>query len=293
MTLKVHVLLAGLLIVGGAQAQHQGHSPDVAQGESTAVRPKAAARATGAPWSSLPMLSASFGGGRGAAALRLSGIDADKVTVFAPGGASERLVVDYAATDGRASIQASAPMMGNYHWAQAREQRDGVVRVASTVWYFSNPGDAPTALLDRRKGELEIVPQPLPREHAQYRESEKWRFLVRWQGQPLPGQALTLETEHGSRAMAFTDDAGIAALVFPRDFGARKVEAGGHGGRERAGFVLSTAYNDGNQTYLTAFNHVYVPEAERSRSLVWGAAFGIVGMVIAAPLLRRKENDDA
>ncbi|PLX72315.1 MAG: hypothetical protein C0607_17030 [Azoarcus sp.] len=293
MILKGHGLLAGLLIVGGAQAQLQDHSPVVGQGASTAVSPKAVARATGAPWSSLPTLSASFGGGRGAAALRLSGIDADKVTVFAPGGASERRVVDYPVADGRASIQASAPMMGNYHWAQAREVRNGVVRVASTVWYFSNPGDAPTALLDRPKSELEIVPQPLPREHAHYRESEKWRFLVRWQGQPLPGQALTLETEQGSRSMAFTDDEGVATLVFPRDLGAQKVEAGAHGRRERAGFVLSTAYSTGDQTYLTAFNRVYVPEAERSRSLAWGAAFGFVGMMIATPLLRRKESDHA
>ena len=57
--------------------------------------------------------------------------------------------------------------------------------MASTVWYASNPGPAPSEWLARVRSELEIVPDPLPREHAHYRESEKWRFIVRYAGQPL------------------------------------------------------------------------------------------------------------
>lgn len=231
-------------------------------------------------------------GGRGEVTLRLSGVHADHVTVFGPGGAPDRLEVDYPVSNGEVRIRPSAPMMGNYHWVQARDEHDGLIRVASTVSYFSNPGNAPTALLSRSRSELEIVPQPLPREHAQYRESEKWRFLVRWKGEPLAAQALTLRSEYGSQSTVYTDQKGLAVVVFPRDFGAPKAgpeRMDGHG-RERAGFVLSTRHQDRGQTYLTAFNHVYVPEPERSRSLAWGAAFGVLGMVAAAPLLRRREN---
>ena len=45
---------------------------------------------------------------------------------------------------------------------------------------------APTELLKEPRHELEIVPEPLPREHGSYRESEKWRFLVRFNGGRWP-----------------------------------------------------------------------------------------------------------
>src|SRR5690606_3340201 len=87
---------------------------------------------------------------------------------------------------------------GNYYWASARSERPDAVVTASTVHYFSNPGRAPTELLARPKGELELTPERLPREHAQYREGEEWPFLVRFRGEPLAGAVLALETEHGT-----------------------------------------------------------------------------------------------
>ncbi len=86
---------------------------------------------------------------------------------------------------------------------------------------------------EKARHELEIVPDPLPREHGRYRESEKWRFLVRFNGQPLPGQPVTLETEFGTRTSFTTDAAGFATVLFPRDFKpAGKVEDHGRTLRE-------------------------------------------------------------
>lgn len=288
---RVHCAFLCALLAGAAQAQHVSRDVSGAAVDTAVPSLQHGDHGAAASWSGHPMLL-SAGGRRGEVAFRLSGVNADHVTVFAPGGAPDRLEVDYPVENGQVRIQPAAPMMGNYHWVQARDEHDGTIRVASTVSYFSNPGDAPTALLNRSRSELEIVPQPLPREHAQYRESEKWRFLVRWKGEPLAAQALTLSSEYGSHSTVYTDQKGLAVVVFPRDFGAPKAAPGGmegHG-RERAGFVLSTTHQDRGQTYLTAFNHVYVPEPERSRSLAWGAAFGVLGMVAATPLLRRKEN---
>ena len=161
------------------------------------------------------------GGDRASAVLKPRGIEAATVTVYAPGGPEARLRVDYPVGPEGARIESAAPQAGNYHWVVARQEIPGAVpevRVASTAWYFSNPGPAPTELLRRSRHELEIIPDPLPREHGNYRESEKWRFLVRWQGRPLAGQPLTLETEFGSRTTAQTDDQGYATVLFPRDF---------------------------------------------------------------------------
>lgn len=247
-----------------------------------------AAGDTSAGWTHAPLLLPA-GRGRGDQPMRLKGLNADCVTVFAPGGPAEHRERQLPIEAGLARITPAAPMMGNYHWVQAREVTDLMVHVASTVAYFANPGDAPDTLLRESRSELEIVPMPLPREHSRYRESERWPFLVRWRGQPLAGQALTLETANGSRSRVVTDAAGVATVVFPRDFDpAALSDQAGHE-RASAAFVLSTEHRDDGIHYLTAFNQTYSPEPARSRSLAWGAGFGLLGMALATPLLRRRE----
>ncbi|PKO33952.1 MAG: hypothetical protein CVU34_09920 [Betaproteobacteria bacterium HGW-Betaproteobacteria-7] len=264
--------IAGLL-VGPVTAQHD-HSaaPTVA-------------------WTQQPLLLPETGRReRDVARLRAVGISAPSVSVHAPAGDPEVRQREFTLSDGTARISSAAPQIGNYHWVVLREASPDSVRIASTAWYFSNPGASPEVLLATPKHELEIVPQPLPREHGQYRESEKWRFLVRLHGQPLVGQRLTLETEFGSRSQFVTDASGVATVLFPRDFPPPPTEqAGGHG-RQSAAFVLSSEHAEGGQQYLTAFNLRYGPDAERGRSLGWGAAFGLAGMLAAAPLLRRRQS---
>lgn len=237
-------------------------------------------------WTHYPLLQ--MGGARGAATVRPGGIAASEVEIIGPGGQMPTLRQPL--TAGAARLEPATPGSGNYHWLQARSESPDAVTVASSVWYVSNPGPAPTALLARVKSELEIVPQPLPREHSSYRESEKWRFLVRFWGKPLAGQALVLETEHGSRSRFVTDAAGEATVLFPRDFPGT---ADGADAPRRAGFVLAAEKTMGDRHYLTAFNATYSPDADRHRSLAWGAAFGLLGMVAATPLLRRRPTSPA
>lgn len=274
-----------------AFAQHERHGAAPAP---QAAKP-AGERPGGREWTRLPTLQPATvrGAERGAAALRPAGIDVGRVQVFAADGPPERRAVEYPVGEGVARIEAAAPRVGNYHWVVAREETEGQVRVASTAWYFSNPGASPAELLKQSRHELEIIPAPLPREHGSYRESEKWRFLVRADGAPLPRQALTLETEFGSRSTFLTDADGIATVLFPRDFrptvSARESE-GGHGPR-RAKFVLATEWHGPDRRYVTAFNYVYGQDGDRDRSLGWGVFFGVVGMAAAVPLLRRRETN--
>jgi hypothetical protein len=251
------------------------------------------AQHTGArEWTRLPVLAPAMSrGGRSAATLRPQGLAAAEVVVFAAGGPDGRRRAAYPVADGSAKIESAAPRLGNYHWVVARQEDEAEVRVASTVWYFSNPGPAPTDMLAQPKHELEIVPQPLPREHAGYREAEEWRFLVRWNGAPLANQPVTLETEFGSRSSYVSDVQGRFIVLFPRDFR----ESRGRGGDEesamgprRAKFVLGTEREADGRRYVTAFNYAYSPDPGRTRSVAWGAAFGVIGMVAALPLLRRR-----
>lgn len=277
-----------LAVAGPASAQHDHSQHAAASSADAPVAQRPAAR----EWTRLPVLAPAMsrGGERGTAALKLSGVDAAELTVFAAGGPDERRRVTYPVGPEGAKIEAAARKVGNYHWVVARQESDSEVRVASTVWYFSNPGPAPTEMLKQAKHELEIVPNPLPREHSTYREAEKREFLVRWNGMPLAGKALTLETEFGSRSSYVTDTQGIATVLLPRDIREAKGRAGEEAmmGPQRAKFVLGTEHEVDGKRYLTAFNYTYSPDPERTRSLAWGTAFGVIGMVAALPLLRRR-----
>lgn len=244
-------------------------------------------------WTAFPLLQPvrqGRGAPRGAASVRVHSLHGETLAVHAGGPGKDALgtVGIEVGADGTAmaSFRPLSPMNGGYHWLSAREERGTEVRVASSVWYFSSPGPAPRKMLLLPKEELEIVPHPLPREHASYRESEKWSFLVRFRGQPLANQALTLETENGSRTRFVTGADGIARVQFPYDFALAEEDLGAHH-RPSAQFVLATRHDDEGTTYTTAFNHAYTPAPDRGFNMLAGLGFVAFGMILALPLLRQ------
>lgn len=186
------------------------------------------------------------------------------------------------------------PASGGFHWLAAREEQGDTVRVASTVHPFNQRGaQDPTAMFMQQKHELEIIPQPYPREHSRYRADEDWKFLVRFNGSPLPGQKVYLETSNGSMAEFVADAQGVVTLHVPDDFKAEEENkaAGGHNhGRPGAEFVLATEHAQDGKTYLTAFNSSYGKNAYDQRSLALGLGFTLLGMLGAAPLLRKRKT---
>lgn len=188
------------------------------------------------------------------------------------------------------------PASGGFHWLAAREEQGAMVRVASTVQPFGERGAKdPTAMFMQQKHELEIIPQPYPREHSRYRANEDWKFLVRFNGKPLPGQQVYLETSNGSMSEFISDAQGVLTVHVPDDFKAEeeKPDAGGHNHDMRRGaeLVLATEYADGSKTYLTAFNSSYGPNAFDQRSLAMGLGFTLLGMLGAVPLLRQRKTE--
>lgn len=195
-----------------------------------------------------------------------------------------------------AGAKLDKPATGGFHWLSAREERGDSVWVASTVYNFNGSGAKdPTAMFMKQKNELEIIPQPHPREHARYRANEVWKFLVRFNGQPLAGHKVWLETANGSMDGFVSDAEGVIRMRLPDDFPAEEEQpaAGGHnhGGMRRSSeFVLATEHADGGRNYLTAFNSSYGPDAYDKRNLAMGLGFTLLGMLGAAPLLRKRKN---
>lgn len=306
MRLARNIALGGvcLAIHFGAQAQGRpgGAGEHRQHGEAPTAQSGMAApeqrRGPGREWTQAPVIVPVMRDGvrdRATAVLRAQNIEAAVLDVFAP---------DATAPEARRQLPLAPegtkvgmlPKLGNFYWVSARSEADGRVVVASTTTYFSEPGPAPTRLLLERKNELELIPQPLPREHSNYRESEKWKFLVRLDGQPLANRAVKMETEFGSKTTFHSDAEGIVTVLFPRDI--KPQEPGREGqqhtmGPRRAKFVLSAEAESAGKRYLTAFNSTYSPDPDRNRSLAWGAAFGVLGMVAATPLLRRRNAQSA
>lgn len=279
----------------GMAAEHQNHD----HGSGGTEQPKGPGQGKwqGRDWTKYPIIAPVMRKGerdRMSTGLTEKNIATDYFEVFAP---------DSSVADARRKVPVEAegtvikalPKLGNYYWVTARQEKDSQVTVASTPYYFGEPGPAPTKLLLEQKHELEIIPQPLPREHGSWRESEKWQFMLRFNGQPLANKALRMETEFGTK-MAFTsNEKGMVTVLFPRDFKpAEKTPGqGGHGhGPRRAKFVLAAEHEEGGKHYLSAFNFTYSADADRNRDLLAGLGFGVFGMLLAAPLLRRKKVEN-
>ena len=245
-------------------------------------------------WTDLPLLKAkSSGESRERVTVVPQNIVADAVDAYsnklADGNGRRRLPLDIA------GAKLDKPASGGFHWLAAREESGDTVRIASTVYYFGERGaENPTDMFMTQKHELEIVPQPYPREHSRYRAMEDWKFLVRFNGQPLAEQKVVLETSNGSRRELESDAQGIVVASIPDDFKAEtEGKEAGHG-RPGADFLLATEHADGGKTYLTAFNAAYGKNAFDQRSIAMGLGFTLLGMLGAVPLLRHrktKKND--
>ncbi len=251
-----------------------------------------------APWTDLPLIEATPGRDRSKAGFRLANLQADSVEAFAPGRQApwpegvrfktDKVAWSLPVEGGRVVLESAG--VGNYHWLQATETTPQGVKVASTAHYFSNPGPAPTAMLARRKSDLEIIPSPLPREHNRYRTHQEWTFQVRFQGEPLPGAQVSFASSGGTRGLYTSDGRGFVRVVFPDDL--LPAPGGGHGMGPSNRFLLAVEQDHQNRHYLTTFSYAYGEDAYAQRSLVLGGGFLALGGLLGLPLiLRRKETN--
>lgn len=239
-------------------------------------------------WTSLPAIAP---GGpraeRGKASLTGRNIRSNELLVYNPNEPEKPASLNLEA--GRWLVSPSSPDKGGHHWLMSREASGNLIITASTAWTFPSKGDAPTKLLKTSKGGLEIVPDHLP-EHGGMREGEDWDFHIRFDGKPLPGALVRLETESGTQSRVVSDSNGVAHIAFPRDIDPASIDPKNGATRTRKGFVLATEYRQAEINYQTSFNYFYYPDLMRERNLSAGFGFLAFGMLLALPLLRRKES---
>ena len=282
---------------GMAAEEHASHVESAGAG-GAAGKSGMAGGAGKAAWTAFPTLKTRMSGeGRDRRAVTIvpQGIVANSIDAYSnnleDAKVHRQLVLDMA------GARLDKPESGGFHWLAAREEQGDKVKVASTVYFFSDRGaQNPTALFMQQKHELEIIPQPYPREHSRYRANEDWKFLVHFNGKPLANQWVRMETQNGTKVDWVSDAQGVVTVSIPDDFKkvAQQKAAGAHDhGRRSADFVLAVEHVEGGKSYLTAFNGSYGADAFDQRSLAMGLGFTLLGMIGAAPLLRQRKKQAA
>ena len=181
------------------------------------------------------------------------------------------------------------PRTGMEYYHALVASRAGEGRVETAIRYVplgGRPsGHSPAEVVALPKARLEIVPDPLPREHWRYQGDQAARFALRFDGQPLAGRAMRLTSAKGSELVVQTDARGRAEIVVPDDLDPAA------GQRQAGEMTLVAEHRDGQGVlHVTTLSAAYAPSPAHWKSLPLGAFMGVAGLVgglAARPLLLR------
>ena len=180
--------------------------------------------------------------------------------------------------------------VGGYYALVLNRHTDN--QVDSAIRYLSMQGRpskvSPTKLTALPKTDLEIIPNPLHREHDRYTASKSYRFLLTFQGKPLSNTPITLETKNDSVASYTTDETGAVTITFPNDF---KEVSSVKEENKPSEFLLKTRYQDGELVYVTTLSMPYsLNPNDYWQSQKYGAGAVFIGFLGGLFLYRRSKK---
>ncbi|MCW8956067.1 MAG: DUF4198 domain-containing protein [Gammaproteobacteria bacterium] len=180
----------------------------------------------------------------------------------------------------------------NYHALVAARINKGVEETAIRYVYGRGKptGRSPRELTDLQKSTLEIVPDPIPREHWHYKAGHEASFIVRYQHQPLASAAVSLFTSHASIANATTDKQGRVTFMLPDDY---KVEKAGRRANPPAELLVHVKHQDNDKDYATWLSADYQANPQQWKSTEMGiliAAGGFIFGTVLTGLGRKSSN---
>lgn len=181
---------------------------------------------------------------RGAKSFQLENGDSATITLYKPDLSTASLSSEMG------NVIMPATGVNNYHALVAeKDWGDHKEAIIHYEYMFGRPShQSPAKLIEAEKTEFEIVPDPLPREHFRYQSMQEWGFLVRYKGEYLSNQPLTLITSHGTQQTLISDHNGRVSFQIPDDFPDLKA---GIRDKRIAQFTISSEYLKDNITYST------------------------------------------
>jgi hypothetical protein len=190
----------------------------------------------------------------------------------------------------RGSIALPSTGMGNYH-ALVVEQDWGTSKDYLIRYEYMRgreSGLSPSKLANSEKAPLEIIPDPIPREHFRYLSGSQWDFLVRYKGDALTDLPVVLETEFGSRLEGLTDSEGRVSFQLPDDFPEVKP---GRRNNSPAELWLTAGHHDGETNYQTRLSAPYHVNPSHWQSTGLAAAVFAFGL-LAGGFIGRVRSDN-
>lgn len=189
-------------------------------------------------------------------------------------------------------VSLSATGIDNYHALVAVQKDDQATDIAIRYVYMHGKpsGHSPSEITAFAKSRLEIVPDPLPREHWRYISGEAIHLIARFNEAPLANRELVLTTSNGSRLTATTSAEGRASFILPDDFARVKADRRGN----RPGEMLVTLmHEDNGHRYTTTLSHDYHVNPsywQSSRLGIGVVAAGMFAGIVLVYLARRKRG---
>jgi hypothetical protein len=221
--------------------------------------------------------------------LKLVSADGAKITVWKPDLSTIVLGKEHVM---HGIITLPRTGVSNYHAIVAEKDWDDSKEAIVRYEYLrGRPSkNSPTILSAAQKTEFEIVPDPIPRGHYHYYSGQEWDFITRFKDKPVPNLPVVFETSNGTRIEATSDANGIVSILLPTDFPDLVP-----GKRERlsSDFMLSAEYKHDGMTYQSALSAEYQINRLNWRSVGWGSAVMIVGMVAGGFIGRSRKNKGA
>ncbi|MDQ6997955.1 MAG: hypothetical protein Q9M17_04505 [Mariprofundus sp.] len=177
----------------------------------------------------------------------------------------------------------------NYHVLVAKREHGNVHETAIRYLFLHGKptGHSPSELTAASKAELEIVPSPLPREHWHYQGNQQAHFQILFQGKPLVGHAVAIETSHGAVMQATTDAQGMFQITVPDDFTLIKK---GRMHNPPAEWRITVQHEQDGQQYSTILTAPYYVDPNHWQPLSWGLMAVGVAMLLALFVLIRRQK---
>ena len=176
----------------------------------------------------------------------------------------------------------------NYHALIATSNYNNVKStVIRYIYRHGKPSGHSTSELTKiNKTDLEITPDPVPREHSRYQSNEYWQFLIRFQGLPLIDHLVILTTDNGSKLQLLTDKHGKVNFLIPDDFPNMVDNVRDKRQQE---MHIETSISQGEKTWVTRLDVDYAINPAHWQSTDWGTLVMALGFIAGAISIRFKK----
>jgi len=180
-----------------------------------------------------------------------------------------------------------------YHLLWAQRLQGGVMETA-TRWYAAHgkpSGHSPSELTGAARAGLEVIPDPLPREHWRYQEEKPAAFRVSLDGQPLPGATVLLKTAQHTTLEGRSDAAGRVVFTLPLDLLVPSADApkSPFDRGPKGAMKVRAETERGGIRYIATLSADYYGGLSRNHSLDWGWKGAVGGFALGLIVLSRRK----